>query len=130
MFSPDGRWIAYVSSESGRDEVYARRYPGLTDTIAISSGGGGFPRWARDGREIFYRRGDALMAVSIDSPADLRPGTPRILFRGRFTGVGGEASFDVAPDGRRFVFVKSDDAAALNQVTIVQNWIGEVTTRR
>jgi eukaryotic-like serine/threonine-protein kinase len=130
VFSVDGRWIAYVSRESGRDEVYARRFPELTNTIAISSSGGTSPRWSRDGREIFYRHGDALMAVPIDMSSNLRPGTPRMLFRGRFTGVGGEASFDVSPDGQRFVLVKSDEAAALNRLTLVQNWIADLVTRR
>jgi hypothetical protein len=70
------------------------------------------------------------MAVPVDRTSGLRPGTPRMLFRGRFTGVGGEMSFDVSPDGRRFVFVKSDEAAALNQLTIVQNWIGGLAPPR
>jgi len=129
-FSPDDGWIAYVSRESGRDEVYVRRYPDLTGTVALSSEGGAYPRWSADGREIFFRRGDALMAVSIETSPALKADAPRMLFRGRFTGVGGDGSFDVSPDGRRFLLVKSDEAAALNRLTLVQNWIDTLAPRR
>jgi Tol biopolymer transport system component len=128
QFSPDGKWIAYVSRESGRNEVYVRRYPELTDTLALSSEGGGFPQWSRDGREIFYRQGDAVMAVSIDTRVGPRAGKPRMLFAGHFTGVGGDSSFSVGPDGR-FVMIRSDEASALQQLTVVQNWIDELKRR-
>jgi Tol biopolymer transport system component/tRNA A-37 threonylcarbamoyl transferase component Bud32 len=125
-FSPDGHWIAYVSDESGQDEVYVRRYPEFVDAYAVSTAGGAVPRWSADGREMFYRNGDALMMVSVDASHGFRTSTPRALFSGRFTGVGQELSFDVSPDGRRFVMIKSDDASALQRLTVVQNWTQEL----
>ena len=62
MFSPDGRWVAYTSDESGHDEVYVRPFPGPGSRTAVSVGGGSDPRWRRDGRELFYRNGDTLMS--------------------------------------------------------------------
>jgi len=129
QFSPDGKWIAYVSRESGRNEVYVRRYPELTDTVAVSSDGGAFPQWSRDGREIFFRQGDALVAASIDTRAGLHAGKPRVLFAGHFTGVGGDGSFSVTPDGQRFVMIRSDEASALQQLTLVQNWMADLKRR-
>ena len=65
LLSPNGKWVAYVSNESGRAEVYVDSYPSLAEKIAVSTDGGHRPRWSRDGRELFYRQGDALMAVSV-----------------------------------------------------------------
>ena len=126
QFSPDGRWVAYVSDESGRSEVYVGRYPEFAERVAISTDGGLYPRWSRDGRELFYRQGDALMAVTIDTKQGFRAEKPRRLFAGQFTGAGRDSSFDVAIDGKRFVMVKSDEASTLRQLTVVQNWFEEL----
>ena len=67
MFSPDGRWLAYTSNESGRDEVYVLSYPGPGGKRQISNQGGSQPLWARDGRELFYRNGNRFMAVSVET---------------------------------------------------------------
>jgi eukaryotic-like serine/threonine-protein kinase len=122
QFSPDGRWIVYVSDESGHDEIYVRPYHGFTSPFVVSSDGGTYPRWSRDGREIFYRQGDALMAVSVEANQSFHADKPRRLFTGPFTGAGRESSFAVSPDGKRFVMVKSDEASTLTQLTVVQNW--------
>jgi hypothetical protein len=127
--SRDGRWIAYSSDESGRYEIYVERFPGLGGRVAVSSDGGLHPRWARDGRELFYRQGDALMAVSVDTSHGFRAERPRRLFAGSYTGTGQDSSFDVARDGRRFVMVKSDDASTLRRLTLVQNWLGGLDRR-
>jgi serine/threonine protein kinase/Tol biopolymer transport system component len=125
-FSPDGQWVAYVSDESGRLEVYASRYPDLSDKITISTDGGNHPQWSHDGRELFYLRGDAMMAVSINTEHGLRAGKPTRLFEGQYGGAGRETSFSVAPDGKHFAMIKSDEASVLRQLTVVQNWISEL----
>jgi len=125
-FSPDGQWLAYVSEESGRSEVYIRHYPDLGTVTAISSGGGTLPHWSPDGREIFFRQGNALMAVSVETRPAFRAGTPHRLFAGEYVGAGRDANFDVSRDGKRFLMVKSDDASLLNHLTVVQNWAEEL----
>jgi Tol biopolymer transport system component len=129
QFSPDGHWIVYSSDESGRDEIYARSYPALGGNTAISTDGGVEARWARDGRELFFRQGDALMAVTVDTTKGFRAEKPRRLFAGQYSGAGREIGFDVSLDGRRFVMVKSDEASTLRQLTVVQNWLEEVRAR-
>jgi serine/threonine-protein kinase len=124
QFSPDGRAIVYVSNESGQAEVYAASWPGLSRKTALSIDGGSNPQWSKDGREVFYRRGDAMMVVGVEASAGdgFRVATPRQLFSGNFTGTARDLAFDVSPDGQRFVMIKSDESAALRQLTIVQNW--------
>ena len=127
QFSPDGRWVAFTSDESGQPEVYVARYPDLANKVTISTAGGVCARWSRNGHELFYREGDALMAVAVDmSGGVLRAEKPRRLFSGQYSGAGRDLQFDVAPDARRFVMVKSDDASTLRQLTVVQNWSEEL----
>jgi Tol biopolymer transport system component len=101
VFSPDGHWVAYVSNESGRSEVYVAPFPGPGGRFIISTEGGSEPRWSRDGRELFYRNGNKMMAVDVQSGSTFRAGTPRLLFEGDYV------SYDVSPDGRRFLMIKS-----------------------
>ena len=127
-FSPDGRWIAYRSSREGSDEVYAQPYP---DGAAqrVSSAGGSDPVWSRSGDEMFYRNGDALMAVAVgrDAPT-LTFGPPQRLFEldGWPSSSRGH-SYDVAPDGR-FLLPEMDPAAtgSRGRMTAVVNWGDEV----
>ena len=132
QFSPDGRWVAYASNESGRYEIYIRPFPGPGGKWQVSTGGGIYPRWRRDGKELFYVAPDnRMMAAPIQVAADgrtLSPGAPVALFASRLTtgntGIGGFASraqYAVAPDGRFLLNVSADDAAA-SPITIVQNW--------
>jgi serine/threonine protein kinase len=129
LLSPNGKWVAYVSNESGRAEVYVDSYPSPTAKIVVSTGGGHRPRWSRDSRELFYRQGDALMAVSVDTGASFRAGKPQRLFAGPYWGESQEAAFDVSPDSRRFLMIKGDDAATLRQINAVLNWFEEVKHR-
>jgi Tol biopolymer transport system component/tRNA A-37 threonylcarbamoyl transferase component Bud32 len=129
LLSPNGKWVAYVSNESGRAEVYVDSYPSLVAKIVVSTGGGHRPRWSRDGRELFYRQGDALMAVSVDTGASFRAGKPQRLFAGPYRGESQEAAFDVSPDSRRFLMIRSDDAATLRQINAVLNWFEELKRR-
>ena len=82
-FSPDGRWLAYVSDESGRYEIYVQPYPGPGGKLQISTEGGTEPVWNRSGRELFYRNGDKMMAVDIATQPDFAAGKPRMLFEGQ-----------------------------------------------
>jgi hypothetical protein len=124
-FSPDGRWVAYRSNESGRDEVYVRPFPGLGAKWQISTEGGEGPRWSRSGRELFYRQDDKMMIVDVENLPTFRPGRPRTLFEGRFLN-----SYDVAPDGTRFLMIKPNPAEfGPAHVNVVLNWFEEVKRR-
>jgi len=110
--SPDGRWFAYMSRLSGQPEVYVERFPDLGDRKLVSTGGGSLPLWSSDGSELFYlnRDSDALMVVSIDSEAELTIGTPEVLFEGNFLSAFGLRTYDVTPDGQRFVMLTRGSA--------------------
>ena len=95
-FSPDGRWIAYVSDESGQYEVYVRPYPGPGGKWQVSTQGGGEAIWSPVGNELFYRNGSKWMAVAVTLEPEFTAKTPRGLFEGPYVDVGG-LSFDVAP---------------------------------
>ncbi|MDP3775205.1 MAG: hypothetical protein Q8Q85_13160, partial [Gemmatimonadales bacterium] len=103
--SPDGRWLAYQSSEPGRAEVYVRPFPGPGPRVPVSLNGGTEPYWSRDGRELFYREGDVMMAASVRTLPAFEVAERRRLFSGAFLPGGSFREYDVAPDGRRFVMV-------------------------
>jgi hypothetical protein len=110
--SPDGKWVAYTSDESGRVEVYLDSYPRPGKRIAISQDGGMHPVWRGDGRELFYWSNDALIAVQIGMPPDGSPPAIErrtLLFRAPYQ-VGLNTMYDVSPDGRSFVIVRNGDA--------------------
>ena len=119
-FSPNGQWLAYVSDESGQDEVYVQAYPGAGQRVTVSTDGGVEPVWSRDGSELFYRREDQLWAVAAE--ADSFSAVPQLLFQRRYdldsSGPGGVSNYDVAEDGR-FVMVKTSGTPEIN---VVFNW--------
>ena len=124
MFSPDGRWLAFTSNRSGEDEVWVKPYPGDHPPVPISIGGGNEPVWSRDGRELFYRNGDRLMAVPIETTPVFRAGQPMLLFRGDYT-YGYQDwthNYDVAADGR-FLMVKEGPVPKLQ---VIMNWFSEL----
>ncbi|MCH6554813.1 MAG: PD40 domain-containing protein [Acidobacteria bacterium] len=104
-FSPDGRWIAYMSNESGRMEIYVRPYPGPGGKWQVSTNGGRFPRWTKNGRELIYREGaNRWMAVPVTAAGDsFRAGKPQLLFEGNFVDLGIFSNYDVSRDGRQFI---------------------------
>ncbi len=125
MFSPDGRWLAYMSDDSGRDEIYVRPFPGPGERIQMSTEGGVEPLWARDGHELFYREGNKMMVVRVTAGASLAASAPKPLFEGRFqkTQRGASvANYDVSPDGRRFVMVRRKNLATPTAIDVVFNW--------
>jgi len=134
--SPDGRWLAYSSNESGRMEVYVRRFPSLEDRKMVSTDGGGNVVWEHHGRELFYVRGpstDTNELVAHDvGPDGAIALIARPLFRLkplRLQAGTSLPSFDVAPDGQRFVFVQSPDTVPQppsSQIHLVFNWFEEL----
>ena len=135
--SPDGRWLAYSSDESGQFEVYVRPYPLVGGwRTQVSNNGGRSPLWSRDGQELFYRDfGGAVVAVPIASTATFAAGTPAtVLPPGRtYTGFGSAVSartFDVSSDGTRFLMIKVLDDPRPPSFVVVQNWEAEVDSRQ
>ena len=121
-FSPDGRWIAYESLETGEPNVYVQPWPALDRKWPISTGGGREPLWAPGGRELFYRTGNKVMAVAVGSGTDFQAGTPRELFHGRFwSEPSGDYSYDISPDGRRFLMI-APDTTERTEVRVIVNW--------
>ena len=128
-FSPDGRYMAYLSDRSGRQEVYVQPFPGPGDTVQVSTGGGTEPVWARSGRELFFRQGEKMMAVDVTLVPAFSASRPRLLFEGRYEVsllVSGMRFYDVSPDGQRFLMVKSDTPTAPRQLHLVVNWFEEL----
>jgi Tol biopolymer transport system component len=123
-FSPDGKWVAYQSNESGRDEVYVRPFPGPGGVWQISSGGGGTPRWAKDGKELCYiAPGRRVMAAAIGfAGGSILPGQPVVLFvTNGLAAVGNYPQYDVARDGR-FLLNLETAPTATAPITLLQNW--------
>jgi Tol biopolymer transport system component len=126
-FSPNGRYIAYICDESGQWEVYVRAYPGPGGKRAISTKGGTEPVWSPDGRELFYRRGDALMVVDITTDPGFRAGTPRILFEGAYDFHPARTQdYDVSPYGQRFVMIRRARESAPTQINVILDWFDEL----
>ena len=122
--SPDGRWLAYVSNESGQMEVMVSAWRLTGASTRISVNGGGEPAWSRDGSELFYRDGIQMLAVAVG--ADGTFGQPEVLFERRFgTDLGQVANYDVGEDGRFLMVVTEEDASDV-QVNIVENWFSEL----
>jgi serine/threonine-protein kinase len=124
-FSPDGHWVAYVSDQTGRPEVWVRPFPAPGAPVRISPDGGRNPVWSRDGRELFYENGPKVLSTGVVTQAsDLRVGTPRVLFEGGFV-QGSARSFDVGPDGR-FLMIEANDTATSASIVVVQNWFEDL----
>ena len=126
MFSPDGHWVAYVSDESGRDEVYVQPYPDGGRIVAISNEGGREPMWSPDGRELFYRQGGQMMVVRVETKPTFSAEEPRLLFEGTYLQDGNITNYDVSPDGKRFVMIRPDEESTLAQINVIQNWTEEL----
>ena len=121
--SPDGRWMAYVSNESGRDEVYVTRFPRASGKWPVSSDGGNWPVWRRDGRELFYHAHDGqLMAVSVGAGPDFVAGRPTALFtpKALVGGLGVGTFYDVAADGRFLINMLVERTSP--PATVLLNW--------
>ncbi len=130
--SPDGRWIAYVSDESGRDEVYIQSFPAAGAKVQVSNSGGDQPVWSRNGKALFFRGAGAMQEATFEASPRLSVGKPRTLFPDQFESpqVGGHTGYDVFPDGR-FLMIQSSDArqnagASRYELIFVFNWFEEL----
>jgi serine/threonine protein kinase/Tol biopolymer transport system component len=126
-FSPDGRFIAYTSDESGQYEIYVKRYPATEERWQISSGSGEEPVWSAAGNELFFRRGREWLSASIRMAPDFEAQPPRVVFNGNYTNVPG-LSYDVTPDGMRFLVLKPPQQEPPTQIHVVANWFEELRT--
>ncbi|MCG8608043.1 serine/threonine-protein kinase [bacterium] len=127
MFSPDGKWIAYVSDESGQKEIYVQPFPGPGSRWPISTEGGQEPVWSVDGKELFFRNGDKMMVVAIEYRREFKASTPRQLFEGRFVSDGGgHPRYDVSSDGKRFIMTRIVEETSSSDLRIVVNWFEEL----
>jgi eukaryotic-like serine/threonine-protein kinase len=122
--SPDGHWMAYVSNESGRPEIYIEPVPGPGGRRQFSSAGGEEPRWVRNGREITYRNGSKMMSVLVQIQPAFQTGRPIELFDSKFDRGFGVAGYDVAPDGQTFLMTRSEHPAP-TEMRVVIGWPAE-----
>jgi serine/threonine-protein kinase len=131
-FSPDGRWMAYVSGESGRLEVYVQPFPGRGGKQPISNDGGEEPLWAPNGKQLFYRSGNQknqVWLVDVQTGSGFSAGKPRLLFDqpgyGEARPIRG---WDISPDGKRFLMVKLEERKSqpITEMILVQNWFEEL----
>jgi Tol biopolymer transport system component len=132
-FSPDGKWLAYVSDESGRSEVYVQPFPGPGAKWLISLNGGTEPAWSpnKNKPELYFRSGDALMSAALTiTGTDFKSAKPVEMFEARYATIDGARNYDVAPDKPVFVVVRSDDNGVGAQFNVVLNWFSELRGRR
>jgi eukaryotic-like serine/threonine-protein kinase len=135
--SPDGRWMAYESNESGRSEIYVRPFPSVDagGRWQISTEGGTRPLWNHNGREVFYYLPPGIMmSVPVETGASFKAGTPRVLFKGEYLATPDRTQYSVTPDGRRFLMIKNaaakpGGAAPPQQINVVLNWTEELKQR-
>jgi hypothetical protein len=126
QISPDGRWVAYQSNESGRSEVYVAPFPGPGAKRQVSTSGGLVPKWRGDGKELFYLAlNNRLMATEVNGAgATFEVGAERALFEARMTGPG--YFYTVTPDGERFLVNRAVEQKAATPITLVQNWTADL----
>ena len=129
VFSPDGRWLAYVSNDTGRYEVYVAPHPGPGVRWQVSRDGGTEPVWNRNGRELFYRHDRALLAVAVETEPEFRIGRSVVLFEGDFEDNENSAEYDVALDGQRFLMIRDTGKKQPDRIHVVLNWFEELRAR-
>jgi len=123
--SPDGRWMTWVSNETGRNEVYLSAFPGPAERVPVSTDGGTQAIWNPNGKEIFYRLDDKMIAVDVTTSPALKLSAPKVLFESRYAFGAGVTipNFDVSRDGQRFIMVKAESGAG--RLNVVLNWFGQ-----
>ena len=128
--SPDGRWIAYAASATGRPEVYVRPFPGPGASVQLSAGGGSEPRWAPDGRRLFYRAPGRIVGVALRPGPELEVAAHDTLLADTFDGDMPHSNYDVTRDGRRLVLIAREAATTTTAAAVVVvNWLPELRAR-
>ena len=128
--SPDGRWLAHVSTIDGQPDIFVTPFPGGGPSRRVSRDGGGEPRWARNGRELFFKSNGTLMSVAVTSGATLALGTPRPLFSvAPYRGARNHPQYDVTPDGRRFLMIREPPVDPRGSTIYVENWFTELEAK-
>jgi Tol biopolymer transport system component len=122
-FSPDGRWVAFETNESGRPEIFVVSFPDLAVRRQISTNGGRVPRWDRAGKTLYYLEGEDVVEAPMSAATGVRAGPNRVLFQTR------ARVFDVSPDGHRFILVLPNSAAVSPGIHVVLDWIRELRER-
>jgi dipeptidyl aminopeptidase/acylaminoacyl peptidase len=128
--SPDGKWLAYVSNEGGTDELYVRRLQEGSGRWRVPRTAAGEPRWGPGGRELFFRVADTVMAMAMTPGPEPTFSAPRSVLVGRFISDNAKVVWDVAPDGRRFVFVRSQVEADTPAITVLLHWFDRLRGER
>ena len=127
--SPDGLWLAYASDESGQREIYVSPFSDPAEgKWRVSRDGGTEPVWSADGRELFYRDGSAVLAVSVDTSSAFASGEPKLLFTGpyRRNRLHGH-TYDVTPDGQKFIMIRQSEVDTVgSEIIVIQNWSEEL----
>ena len=123
--SPDGRFVAYTSDESGKYQIYVKSFPPTETKWTISSGYGEEPHWSAAGDEIFYRRGEQWLSVPVKTDPEFEAGIPQVIFEGPYINVRG-LSYDVTPDAQRFFLLKQPDQPPATRIHVVANWFEEL----
>lgn len=131
-YSPDGHWMAYTSSESGRQEIYVRPFPGPGGEVQVSSEGGREPLWSRNGKQLFYVGGakeDEYWVADVRTDGSFSSSTPRLLFKSdQFPRASPTRTWDISLDGQRFLMVKFGEQKTqpVTELILVQNWFEEL----
>ena len=130
-FSPDGKWLAYVSDQSGQNEVYVRPYPGTDPPTKITSGGFSSPVWSRDGHQLYYRKGRSkILAVDVTPGQPFKAGTPEVLFEKEYTRTLPIRSYDVDEKGHFLMVTKAEERPQpVTQIHVVLNWFTELNEK-
>ena len=130
-FSPDAHWLAYVSDESGRAEVWVQPYPTNGQKWRISTSGGREPVWSPSASELYYREGTKMMVVDIKTTPSFTAAQPRLLFDGKYeTALASRPNFDITSDGKRFLMLQAvDHGQSSAEIKIVSNWFDEIKRR-
>jgi serine/threonine-protein kinase len=128
VFHPQGGWIAYSADEGepGRFEVYVRRFPGGGNKNPISTDGGDEAVWDPSGRKLYYRAGDKMMVVTVETVPEFSVSQPEELFAGRYETSKDVANYDITPDGKRFIMIKPEEGTEPTKVSWVLNWSEEL----